>query len=263
MAGSPLAGQGASPWWQQGGVGPNSGAAQEKNFEAQAPPGYYYDPVKMSYVMQPAQAGTDVNQFTTAALGNGPGGTSLTSSLNGLGTAAGVTGSGAGVAAPATGGPVSAGAAIPGVGPIDTSAATSAAFGAAKDQSGQEAQGALASLRGLSAASGLSGSGMEAEGEKGIVENALGEMGSASRANATTIANNAETNAQGNQAAAITQRGQDIAAEEANATLAQQAAALKSQQSLQMLQMALGLLPQLNITGSSNGSASASSSSLY
>lgn len=248
---------GPTPWWQLPGQ-----QASLNNLESSAPSGYTYDPVKQSYVMTPTQAGTNVNQFTDAALGGGASG----SGLAGLQSAAGglgVSGSGAGVVSAGTGGPVSGGAAIPGIGPIDTSAATSAAFGAAKDQSGQEAQASLKSLRGLMGANGLSGSGMEAEGDKGIVESALGEMGTASRQNATTQAGNALDEAKTNQAAAITQRGQDIASEEANASLAQQQAQLQSSNSLSMLKIALGLLPQLNITGSSNGSASASSSSLY
>jgi hypothetical protein len=260
MAGSALAGQGASPWWQQGGGGPNSGAAQRNNLTKNAPPGYSYDPVQMAYVKQPSQAGTEANQFINGALGADQGGAPLA----GLGAAAGVGGMGISTSGtPGPGGPVSGGPTIKSVGPIDTTAATSAAFGAAKDQSGQEAGAALRSLKGLAGESGLAGGGMEAEGEKGIVENALGEMGSASRANATTQAANALDLAKTNQAAAITQRGQDIASEEANASLAQQQAALKSQQSLQMLQMALGLLPKLSYSGSSNGSSSMAGSQVY
>lgn len=224
--------------------------------------GYQWDPVQAKFVRTPQSAGSNVNQFTTAALGGSPS-SILGNGLSGLQSAAGVGVGGAGttgVMAPATGGPVSGGTQIPGIGPIDTSAATSAAFGAAKDQSGQEAQASLKSLRGLMGAEGLAGSGLEAEGNKDIVEKALGEMGTASRQNATTQASNALTEAEQNQNAAITQRGQDIAAEEANASLAQQQAALQANSSLSMLKLALGLLPQVSISGNSNGGGSASAS---
>ena len=244
--------KGPIPWWQ---TTPQMGASLT-NLQNSAPPGYEYDPVQMSYVRTPTSAGQNVADFTKAALGG--------TGLSGLQTAAGNIGVGgagtAGVSAPATGGPVGGGGQIPGIGPIDTSAATSAAFGAAKDQSGQEAQASLKSLRGLMGAEGLAGSGLEAEGNKGIVEKALGEMGTASRQNATTQASNALTEAEQNQNAAITQRGQDIAAEEANASLAQQQAALQANSSLSMLKLALGLLPQVSISGNSNGGASASAS---
>lgn len=242
-----------------------SSGANPNTYAAATQSGYTWNPVTNAWALSPSEQGGNVNSFATSALGEPSGSlfSGLGTSLSGLQSAAGVGVGGAGspgVIGAGTGGPVSGGAGIPGIAPIDTSAATSAAFGAAKDQSGQEAQASLKSLRGLMGANGLSGSGMEAEGEKGIVESALGEMGSASRANATTQANNALDLAKTNQAAAITQRGQDIAAEEANASLAQQQAALQANSSLSMLKLALGLLPQVSISGNSNGNASASAS---
>lgn len=272
----------ANPPGYTGGVyGPNGqitypgggqgGALPQTPYQLATGAGYMWDPVQRTYIKSPAALGGQLNTLATSALGvaSGPllsgiagGGLGPLSAAAGIGGGSiGVGGAGTpGVVGAGTGGPVSGGAGIPGIGPIDTSAATSAAFGAAKDQSGQEANASLKSLQGLMGAEGLSGSGMEAEGEKGIVENALGEMGSASRANATTQANNALDLAKTNQAAAITQRGQDIAAEEANAQLAEQQAALQAGSSLNMLKLALGLLPQVSISGNSNGGASASAS---
>lgn len=270
----------ANPPGYTGGVyGPNGqitypgggqgGALPQTPYQLATGAGYMWDPVQRTYIKSPASLGGSLNTLATSALGvaSGPlmsgvlggGGLGPLQSAAGVGGGSiGVGGGGAGVVAPGTGGPVNGGAGIPGIGPIDTSAATSAAFGAAKDQSGQEANASLKSLQGLMGAEGLSGSGMEAEGEKGIIENALGEMGSASRANATTQANNALDIAKTNQSAAITQRGQDIAAEEANAQLAEQQAALQASSSLNMLKLALGLLPQLNVSSNTNGGSSVS-----
>ena len=99
------------------------------------------------------------------------------------------------------------------VAPVDTTAATTAAFGAAKDQTGLETSGALTGLRSALGGRGMLGSGAEIGGTTSAINMGQQQLGAASRANATTQATQAETNALANQGAAVTQRGQDVTAE--------------------------------------------------
>ena len=124
-------------------------------------------------------------------------------SLGGLQAAAGVAPSGG-----ASGGSTA-------LAPVDTSAATSAAFNAAKDQTGLETSGALTGLRSALAGRGMLGSGAEVGGTTGVINEGQAELGNASRANATTQAGIAQTEALANQSANVTTRGQDVNAEEA------------------------------------------------
>jgi hypothetical protein len=57
------------------------------------------------------------------------------------------------------------------------------------------------------------GSGAEIGGTTSAINMGQQQLGAASRANATTQATQAETNALANQGAAVTQRGQDVTAE--------------------------------------------------
>src|ERR1035437_4012253 len=99
------------------------------------------------------------------------------------------------------------------VAPVDTTAATTAAFGAAKDQTGLETSGALTGLRSALGGRGMLGSGAEIGGTTSAINMGQQQLGAASRANATTQATQAETNALANQGAAVTSRGQDVTAE--------------------------------------------------
>lgn len=244
-----------TPWWQlpENTAPSANGQSGLQNLQSSAPAGYTYDPVQMAYVHSPTQAGQAANQFTTAAMGGG-GGTnplsSLSSSMGGLQAAAGIGGSGGGATA-MTGGGVTAngaginpGSAVPGIKPIDNTAANNAAFGAAKDTAGRTARASLDSLRGILGETGQLGSGAEVQGSKNVVENAAGLVGDVNRQNAVTNSNQALEIAKANQSSGLTQRGQDIAAMEAKARLAQEQAALQSNQQLQMLQMALGMIPK-------------------
>jgi|ERR1035437_664703 hypothetical protein len=105
------------------------------------------------------------------------------------------------------------GSGAPTVAPVDTSGATSAAFGAAKDQTGLETSGALTGLRSALGGRGMLGSGAEIGGTTSAINMGQQQLGAASRANATTQATQAETNALANQGAAVTSRGQDVTAE--------------------------------------------------
>lgn len=254
--------QGPTPWWQIGGPGPNGGAAQLANLSSSAPSGYSYDPVSMSYVRTPQSAGQNIGTLANSALGAilGSG-----SSLNpGGGGIAGLTaaaasslpgGFGGGnvdttsVGGAGTPGVVASGSYVPGVAPIDMSGAESAAFSKAKDTAGQAGRASLDALRSEMAASGLAGSGQESAGIEKIGESALGQLGDVARSNATNEVNTNLDVAKTNASNAITQRGQDIAAQEANANLAMQQNALKVNSSLDMLRLALGLIPSVSASG--------------
>lgn len=242
MAGVSL---GPTPWWQLPQGGGRSGQQTLDNLVKSAPSGYEYDPVKMAYVRTPTSAGERVNQFQSAAMGN---------SLSGLMGAAGIN---TGTAAQTSGGGVMAGGSgiapgsqVPGVGPIDTSAEDSAIFGRAKDTAGKSARSSIESLRGLLGETGQLGGGAEAQATREIGETALGQVLDVNRTQAINNSQRAFDTARTNQAAAITQRGQDIAAQEAAARLAQEQAqlefqktAMQSQNSLNLLKLALSQVP--------------------
>ena len=99
------------------------------------------------------------------------------------------------------------------VAPVDTSAATGAAFNAAKDQVGQETSGSVSAMRSILGGRGMLGSGAETGATTGIINQGQQQLGAASRANATTQATQAETNALANQSAGVATRGQDVTAE--------------------------------------------------
>jgi hypothetical protein len=210
---------------------------------------YWKTPNELAEIPSPQvaqQAGAAANAYQTAAnpsltgLLNAAGGGQQQSGGGGLfggGTTSpmgaptgGVTGGGAGI---------TAGSQIPGVGPIDNSAAQSAAFGAAKDTAGQIGRSSLDTLRGVMGETGQLGGGAEVQGSRDIVESAMGQVGDVNREGAVNQANQALDIAKTNQGAAITQRGQDIASQEANARLAQEQASLSSQRQLELLRLAI------------------------
>lgn len=211
---------GPAPWWQQ----PGQGGALA-NLQKSAPPGYQYDPIAMSYQRTPQSAGSNVNAFENAAF------PSLAGITSSLGTAA--TGAAAGTGAPgSTGafgvgtgtgtasGPVTSGSYQAGIQMPDMTAANDAAFAAAKDQVGQTSRASLDSLRGELGATGMLGGGAEAQDVRDVVNNNAEQLGQVSRNNATTNAATALDVAKTNYQGGITQRGQDIQSQEANAQLA-------------------------------------------
>lgn len=235
------AGGGASnptPWWQL--AGPNGGgAAANANLTASAPTGYKWDQVQMKYVRTPGSVGADqgaaINGLTGAlaapgsgynAFGGYGGGSSTNASLayGGAGSpytppAVSMPGGSAGGGSNATiqssslpatingGGNAAQIAAIQGP---NMDAANAAAFAAAKDQTGQEARGALTGLAGAMAGRGISGSGVEGRGQVGVVNQGQQELGAASRQQAVNQATLAETNALASYQGDVTQRGQNI-----------------------------------------------------
>lgn len=186
------------------------------------------------------------------AAGLGTGGTSSggVGGTGGMGGGSvGVGGAGtAGVLSSATG--IGGSSGIPGIAPVDMSASNAATFGAAKDQAGQTGRSQIDSMKGLIGAAGMLGGGAEAAGTRNIVEQAGQGVNDVTRANATnTAASNLDV-AKTNQASQLTQRGQDIAAQQAQAQLAMEQAQLNSQRQLSLLQTALGATSSIPSPGS-------------
>lgn len=111
-------------------------------------------------------------------------------------------GGGAGVGVPpaSTGSPMS---------PYDM-AAENAAYGTAKEHTGNEAQAALKGLRATMAQRGIGGSGIEASNTRGIFEGALGEQANTDRSLAENRANRVYGAEQSNKAAAEERRKFDL-----------------------------------------------------
>ena len=125
---------------------------------------------------------------------------------------------------------------MPRVAPPDVSAARSAAFARAKDQSGQTARAAIDALRGEMAGRGVLGSGIEGGRTAEIVGQAAGGLGEVSREQAIQDAIAAAQYGAMQYGGDITQRGQDLAAQ-------QQRAQLEQQRQAQMLQGLLQFMP--------------------
>lgn len=240
----------------------SAGASTTYNNAAAA--GYQWDPVQAKFVMSPTQTGTNINALTTASLGETPGTNPILAGLQAAaGGLPGLSGSGStGATGVSTSGGTNTPTGVPAGGgsatdiaPIDQTAANAATFGAAKDQAGQTGLASLQSLRGLLGESGGAGSGAEVQGTQNIVENAAGQVGAVTRANATNTAAQNLSVAQSNQATQLASRGQDIQAQEAASTLAAQQAQAQATNSLAMLKMALGL--------ASPSSAGTATSGLY
>ena len=187
------------------------------------PSGYEWDPMTGSYGRSPQGAGTRAGQYAGSAIsgmGNGPG---TPASLMGL-----ITGGmgGGGGAGGGTGGNVGVGT-NPGkyVAPIqmpDTTATTNAAFGRAKDQAGALARSSLDSLSGELGAQGMLGGGAQAQGAADILSGATNTMGKEISSEAGQTAGMAADFAKTGYEGSITQRGQDIQAQEAAAARNQQ-----------------------------------------
>ncbi len=186
----------------------------------------------------------------------------------------GSAGGGATIAPPSVQPLKSADVAVPTLAPVDTSAATAAEYGRAKDKVGLETSGALAGLRSTLGGRGMLGSGAESrgtqkvinEGQQGLSEVDAAQAGKAAdlaKQEATTnfeggiaergqtLGANESANAQALSAAttgyqgAIAQRGQDITAQNANNQIALQRAELASQQRAEALR---GLVASLSLT---------------
>lgn len=211
-------------------AGTAAGSAQNAEYTA-AHPGYQVPPPP------PSIAGlfSAVNGYGTGAptapAGNWqtqslPGGSA---SMTGLSTAAG--------SAPTV-------PTVPTVAP-GLSAAQSLQFARAKDQIGAGISGSVAGLRSELGASGMLGSGAQSRGTAAIINAGQGQLANESTSEATTAADQENTNNLANASAGVTQRGQTITAADA---AAQNATAQRGQD--------LSLLEQQNtITANANAAA--------
>ena len=172
----------------------------------------------------PTQKGTDAGTALRAL--------QESSGLNLLGSSS-MTGAGRGA-----GGAGGAGA-VPRVGLPDTAAANAAIFARAKDQAGEIARSALQGLQGEMAGRGLLGSGIAADQTRQIVERGAGGLQEVGREQAIQDALNLARRGEMQYQGDITQRGQDLAAYEAQAA---RDAALRAQQMQ-------GLLSVINSAG--------------
>ena len=98
--------------------------------------------------------------------------------------------------------------------PPDTSEAEKATFNRAKDQQGLITRSALSGLQGSLAGRGMLGSGLEGRETGKIVQQGAGELGNLSREQAIQHAALGQKNAEAAFAGGITQRGQDISAQQ-------------------------------------------------
>lgn len=222
---------GPTPWWQLPEYNDPIKGSARTNLEQQAPEGYRYDPVQMQYVRTPASKGSDVAAFLGAVT---PGATSamqgLAGAFGGGGGTAGVAGAAgttpAGAGVPLTGGVgggISGGSQIAKPSLPDFSASNAAAYATAKDQVGKTARSALTGLNDYLSSQGMLGSGAQVQGARDIIQSGEGQLGQVSRDLAQQNAAAAQNLAALGYTGGITQRGQDINAQEAQARLAQSA----------------------------------------
>jgi hypothetical protein len=208
-----------------GSTDPNLIAAIRKNNPnyGNVPPGYEFDAATGGYDRTPLSAGQRAGQYTQGAMGGIPSLAGLFGGAGGAGGSGGIGGTGTGGTGGGIGGTGAGGGSY--VAPIqmpDTTAATNAAFARAKDQAGSLSRASLDSLSGELGSQGMLGSGAQLQGTANILSGATNTMGKeiSSEAGQTAgiAADFAKTGYEGN----ITQRGQDIAAREAEASRNQQ-----------------------------------------
>lgn len=145
---------------------------------------------------------------------------------------------------------------VPGVEAPDMTDANAQIFGRAKDQAGQVGRSSLQSMRDELGATGMLGSGAEVQGTRDIASKGMGLIGEVSRDNAINESSQKADFAKMKYQGDITQRGQDIAAQEARARIALQRELAQQQ----MLQAALqGLMGGSGGRTSGGGSTGGSS----
>lgn len=133
---------------------------------------------------------------------------------------------------------------VPNVQGPDTRAANAATFARAKDQAGETARGALTGLRSQLAGRGMLGSGMEAKVTGNIIGKGAQGLNEVTRSQAIQDVNTTENRANQTYAGDITQRGQDLNAQQAEFNRQAQMRSQQSQQQAKMLQGLLGsMLP--------------------
>jgi multimeric flavodoxin WrbA len=206
--------------------------------------GYDWDAIANGYKKDPAYAGKQAADYANAAMGGMTG--SMKSLMDQFGGGAGGVGGGAtGVGGVGGVGGGTGGGGNPAIPPIaapDMTQANAAVFSKAKDRAGALARASLNSLNGELGANGggsMIGSGAQVQGTRDVIEKGAGMLEDTNNqmamSDAALKADFAKLGYQGS----ITQRGQDIQQQEANAqlALAQQDRYMKQ---LQMLMQMFG-----------------------
>lgn len=166
----------------------------------------------------------------------------------GLGGSTAGTGTAGAAGAPGSSGPVGGGTSVAPLQMPDQSAKNAAIFAQAKDQVGQMSRASLDSLAGELGSEGMLGGGAQAQATRDIISQGEGQLGDTVRANAVNDANLAADFAKTNYQGALTERGQNIQAQEANARLA-------LEQRAQQYQLLNTILNSIGKVGSSSVAA--------
>lgn len=243
------------------------GMQQQQADEEKKAAGYEWDPVQQQWVRPPTTQGSRQGDYLSSFLSSsGLGGFGGSGTGAGGGTGASGPGGSLGGLYTATSGPVGTGSPVGAIGPIDNSAANAAAFSRAKDTVGRTGRASIDALRGELGATGQLGGGAEVAGVRDAILSGQGQLSDVARSQAINDSGQALDIAKTNQSAAITQRGQDISAQEANARLALEQAQLAWQRQMQALSLAFSGMPNVNGPGSlsvNRSSSSGSGGSLY
>lgn len=109
---------------------------------------------------------------------------------------------------------------MPRITPTDTSAADAAIFARAKDTVGDVSRGSITALRSALAGRGQLGGGGEFRGTSSIIERGMGELGDVARELAIQSSERGQERAALEFQGGITQRGQDLSAQQAANALA-------------------------------------------
>jgi hypothetical protein len=185
--------------------------------------GYYWDSIANEYKRDPAYAGQQKADYTSAYM-NG-----VSPSMQALmGQFGGGAGGGGGVSGSVGGGGTGTGTGTgnPVIGQVqapDMTAMNTAVFSKAKDRAGALARASLNSLNGELGASGggsMIGSGAQVQGTRDIIRSGAGMLQDTNNQMAINEAGLRSDFAKLGYQGSITQRGQDIQQQEANAQLA-------------------------------------------
>lgn len=265
----------SAPTWGSGRIGMigNGGAGNAQIIGGQVYQPYtpaWYQAMRNYNTSASGAAGQAAGAYTQGAISQIPslnglltGGANTVGSLGGgtgTGSTAGGTGTSGGIIGTGTGASTGSGAGGNYVAPIqipDQSQAIAAQFGAAKDTVGQNARAALDSLRGEMGATGQLGGGAEATGTQNVITSGEGQLGDVARNAATTQAQLGTQVAGQNAQLGVTQRGQDVQAQQAQAQLA-----LENRQQLFSL-LGLAMKGLGGSGGATGGSVSAPTQQLY
>lgn len=228
-------------WWQQ---------SAKSN-------GYYWDSIANTYKRNPSYlAQQKADATNTYMKGVSP---SLSALMGQFGSmAGGMMGGGSGTAPGFEGGPAGGGGGTGGGGvgnvapiqPPDMTAANTAIFAKAKDRAGSLARASLNSLNGELGASGMIGSGAQAQATRDIVQGGAGMLEDTNNAMTVNNAQQAADFAKMGYQGSITQRGQDIQKQEADAQLA----LAQQDRYMKMLQTLMGMFGSMgSLSGMGGG----------